>query len=201
VRNQLVAALVLLSTLLFTQESAATDDTPESADRGCAKAMQQPTVELKILLGQVAERSKKRFLVAQGVPAGLVTGPIEENSITYPLLLTILWNNGLAAVAANGAVSIIPVATIRQYPVPTISSDDPGIPDDEWVSELVRLQFSSAAQLVPILRPLLPQYGHLAAYSEQNALLVVDRYGNVKRIIALARSLDKPSSNAPPRQP
>lgn len=95
----------------------------------------------------------------------------------------------------------LPVATIRQYPVPTISSDDPGIPDDEWVSELVRLQSTSAAQLVPILRPLLPQYGHLAAYPEQNALLVVDRYGNVKRIIALVRSLDKPAASAPTRQP
>jgi general secretion pathway protein D len=200
VRKQVIAASVLLSTFFFTQTSTALDDTPESADRSCAKAM-QPTVELKSLLDEVAERSKKRFLIAQGVPVGVVTGSIEQRSITYPLLLTILWNNGLAAVPANGVISVIPVATIRQYPVPTISSDDPGIPDDEWVSELVRLQFSSAAQLVPILRPLLPQYGHLAAYPEQNALLVVDRYGNVKRIIALVRSLDKPAASAPTRQP
>jgi len=47
-----------------------------------------------------------------------------------------------------------------------------------------------AAQLVPILRPLLPQYAHLAALPYENTLLIVDRYANVKRIEAIVKALD-----------
>jgi len=61
------------------------------------------------------------------------------------------------------------------------------------VTHQVRLQPVPAAQLVPILRPLLPQAAHLAALPDQNALLIVDRFGNVKRVVALVRELDKPS--------
>ena len=42
----------------------------------------------------------------------------------------------------------------------------------------------SAAQLVPILRPLIPQYGHLAAYPASNILIISDRASNVNRIDA-----------------
>jgi general secretion pathway protein D len=49
----------------------------------------------------------------------------------------------------------------------------------------------SAPQVVPILRPLLPQYAHLAALPEQNVLVIVDRYANVKRLTEIVLALDK----------
>jgi general secretion pathway protein D len=192
-------ALVLLATALLAHDATAADD-PTDARGHCATSA-LPTVELQALLQYVAEHSKKRFLVARDVPGSVVLGTIDQKSVTFPLLLTILRNNGLATVEEAGVVSVVPDANIRQYPIPVISADDSSNPEDQWVSELIRPKFIGAAQLVPILRPLLPQYAHLAAYPDQNALLIIDRYGNLKRIATLVRGLDKPPASSPPKQP
>jgi type II secretory pathway component GspD/PulD (secretin) len=46
------------------------------------------------------------------------------------------------------------------------------------------------AQLVPILRPMMPQYGHMAALVDRNALILVDRTANVRRLVELIRILE-----------
>jgi type II secretory pathway component GspD/PulD (secretin) len=60
--------------------------------------------------------------------------------------------------------------------------------------DVVRVMFTvknvPAAQLVPILRPLLPQMGHLVALPCTNMLMIVDTLGNVQRIEKLVQSLD-----------
>jgi len=48
----------------------------------------------------------------------------------------------------------------------------------------------SELQLVPILRPLLPQFAQLAAYPCTNSLLISDHFENVKRIEAIVKALD-----------
>ena len=49
----------------------------------------------------------------------------------------------------------------------------------------------SAAQLVPLLRPLVPQRGHLAAYPNGNILIISDRASNVSRIMKIIERMDE----------
>jgi general secretion pathway protein D len=114
--------------------------------------------------------------------------------VKYPVFLTILRNNGLAAVVSDNVVSIIPDILVRFSAPRTITSLQQDIPADEWVSFLHRPQHASAPQLVPILRPLMPQAAHLAAFPEQNALIIVDRFANVQRIVQIIEQLDRPSA-------
>jgi type II secretory pathway component GspD/PulD (secretin) len=55
---------------------------------------------------------------------------------------------------------------------------------------VVPLKGIGAAQLVPILRPLLPSYGHLAALPDRNALLIVDRSANVRRLVEIIKTFE-----------
>jgi general secretion pathway protein D len=71
-------------------------------------------------------------------------------------------------------------------------ADDASIAADEWVTRVLTTTNVEAAQLVPILRPLLPQSAHLAAHATTNQLIVVDRYANVRRITEIVRTLDRP---------
>ena len=81
----------------------------------------------------------------------------------YEAFLAILQVHGFVAVPAGNVIKIIPDANARQVP-----GDD--LPErvssssDEIVTQVIAVKNVSAAQLVPILRPLIPQYGHLAAY-------------------------------------
>lgn len=44
---------------------------------------------------------------------------------------------------------------------------------------------------MPILRPLIPQYGHLAAYPTSNILIISDRASNVNRMVRIIQRVDQ----------
>ncbi|EQD31098.1 general secretion pathway protein D, partial [mine drainage metagenome] len=48
----------------------------------------------------------------------------------------------------------------------------------------------SAAELVPILRPMIPEWGHLAAYPPSNILIISDRASNVHRMMRIIHRID-----------
>ncbi|TLY74358.1 MAG: type II secretion system protein GspD [Gammaproteobacteria bacterium] len=68
---------------------------------------------------------------------------------------------------------------------------------DEIVTQVIDVKNVSAAQLVPILRPMIPQYGHLAAYPSSNILIISDRAGNVNRMMRIIRRIDQVANQDP----
>jgi general secretion pathway protein D len=149
-----------------------------------------PTVALSDVLERVARNSNKQFLVDFRTPQQIFLAGAKLEDVNYPLLLSILRNNGLAAATIDGRVNIMPDANIRAYPVPVVNRDDAKIPDEEVVQRVITTSNIEAPQIVPILRPLMPQAAHLAAVPP-NKLVVVDRYANVKRISELVKELDR----------
>jgi len=134
------------------------------------------------------------FIIDPRVNASVeYAGDTLTENITYATLLAILRIHGYVAVEIGGVVSIVLDANARTMPTRILQSDDPSVSDHEVVSRVISLS-ADAAGLVPILRPLVPQYGHLAAFG--NSLIVVDRYDNVRRLTELAHSLSGQSSTA-----
>jgi general secretion pathway protein D len=121
----------------------------------------------------------------------------EPTSIDYPALLLVLHVHGFAAVEDGGYVHVIPDANIRQYPVPLATGKE-SYAEGEYVNRLIPLKSAAAAQLVPILRPLLQQAAHLVALPCKNTLLIVDTFASVKRIEQIARALDVGEPLTPP---
>jgi general secretion pathway protein D len=166
-----------------------------------SKAAPRPenAVPIDRLIATVAKKTGKKFVLDPRVHADVVLLGQEPSQITYPQLLTVLEVYGYVAVDDGGYVRILPDANARQEPIPTITSKDTR-PASECVTQIIPLKYASAAQLVPILRPMLPQYAHLAAVFPENALLIVDRFANLRRIEALVRSLDTPDNQPPPKK-
>jgi general secretion pathway protein D len=155
-----------------------------------------PRVPTRELLDRLVGSPRKSVLMERDGFTFLVTGTLDRGPISYSTFLTILRLNGLTAVVTESAVVIVPDVSIRQQAIPTITTLNEKLPDDQWVSFLMRVQHVSAAQLVPILRPMMPQSGHMAAFPEQNTLLFVDRFSNVRRLAGLVKSLDSPVQKA-----
>ncbi|MGH8319271.1 MAG: type II secretion system secretin GspD [Steroidobacteraceae bacterium] len=109
----------------------------------------------------------------------------------YQAFLSILAVYGFIAVpAGNNVVKIVPDADARQMP----SSDLPATvssSSDEIVTQVIPVKNVSAAELVPILRPMIPQYGDLAAYPPSNILIISDRASNVHRMMAIIERIDR----------
>ena len=104
----------------------------------------------------------------------------------YQAFLSALQIHGFAAIEAGDVVNIIPDATARQSP-----GAEPGGEGAEYVTRAIQLENVGAAQLVPILRPLIAQVGHLAAHPGSNILIIADRAANVDRTIRIVRRIDQ----------
>jgi len=151
-----------------------------------------PMAELLPLLQRVERASGKRFIVDRRLGSRIYLGPVDPNDVTYPELLAILRINGFAAFESEGYVNIVPDANIRFHETRIVQTDDASIPAEEFVTRVLAPKNIQATMLVPILRPLMPQSAHLAAHSDSNQLILMDRYANVQRITAIVRSLDVP---------
>jgi len=109
----------------------------------------------------------------------------------YEAFLSILQVYGFIAVpAGNNVIKILPDANARTIPAVDLPSrENPN--SDEIETQVVAVRNVSAAQLVPILRPMVPQYGHLAAYPAGNVLIITDHASNVDRMIRIVRRIDQ----------
>ncbi len=147
-------------------------------------------------LGQVVEAvsqvTGKNFIIDPRVKAQvtmLSSTPMTPDAF-YEAFLAILQVHGFVAVHAGAVYKIIPDANARTMPGVDLPDTVNG-GSDEVVTQVVALRSVSAAQLVPILRPLIPQYGHLAAYTASNILIISDRANNVSRMMRIIDRIDR----------
>ncbi len=153
-------------------------------------------VNIRSLVEIVAEATGKNFIIDARVKGNKVTvissKPMNKNEV-YQVFLSVLQVNGYAAVEVGNIIKIVPDVSAKQGPVSISSPGSPGI-GDEMVTRVIAVQNVPAAQMVPILRPLIPQQGHLAAYTSSNMLIISDRAANIDRLVRIVQRIDKPDS-------
>jgi general secretion pathway protein D len=108
----------------------------------------------------------------------------------YEAFLALLQVHGFAAVPSGQVVKIVPDANMRTMPGNDLAPDVSAT-SDELVTQVVSVNNVSAAQLVAILRPLMQQNAHLAAYPASNTLILSDRANNVNRMLRIIRRIDQ----------
>ena len=108
----------------------------------------------------------------------------------YDLFLSILDVQGYTAVRSGQVIRIIPSKDARSAPVPLMEDRD-RTDNDEYVTQVIRLDNISAAKLIPVLRPLVPQQAHMAAYAPSNAIILSDIRSNIGRIVDIIERMDR----------
>lgn len=152
--------------------------------------------DIHALISTVSEHTGKNFIVDPRVKGKITVisgGPLDSDEL-YEVFLSILNVNGFAAVPSGSVVKIVPQVQAKTGGVPLSKTTDPGV-GDSLVTRVVPVSNVTAAQLVPILRPLIPQYGHLAAAPSSNVLIISDSAGNVDRIVNIINRIDVADSN------
>jgi general secretion pathway protein D len=152
-------------------------------------ASRDGSVPLTKLIESVAKRTGKTFIVDPRVPGDALLIGGDPAKVDYAELLSVLQVHGIAVVARGDVARVIPDASVRQQPLAYVSGKETH-PDAEYVTKTLTVKNVPAAQLVPLLRPLLPQAGHLVAFPCTNMLMIVDTFGNVQRIEKLVQTLD-----------
>jgi general secretion pathway protein D len=152
--------------------------------------------DISALISTVAEVTDKNFIIdprVKGKVTVISSRPMDSDEV-YQVFLSILKVHGFAAVPSGEVIKIVPDVNAKQDGIPTASEGAPGR-GDEMVTRVVQVDNVAAAQLVPILRPLVPQQGHLAAYPATNVLIISDRANNVERMLTIIRRIDQVSDS------
>jgi general secretion pathway protein D len=152
--------------------------------------------DIRALISTVSKFTGKNFIIDPRVKAKVTV--ISANTLSpeevYEVFLSVLQVHGYAAVPTGSVIKIVPEVNAKQGPLP-LSGGDESYPADELITKIIRLDHVPAAQLVPILRPLVPQQGHLAAYNPTNTLIITDHAGNIKRLLKIIAGVDRPDSD------
>jgi len=147
--------------------------------------------DIRQVIEAVGEVTGKNFILDPRVKAQvtmLSAAPMTPDAF-YEAFLSILSVYGFVAVPAGDIIKILPDANARQ--VPGAENEPGGGRPDDIVTRVIAVQNVAAAQLVPILRPLIPQYGHLAAHPPSNLLIISDRASNVDRMVRIVARIDQ----------
>ena len=180
VKHILLALAVAFGLLMISVRVLAEDVTLNFSD-----------ADLVAVINSVSQITGKNFIIdprVKGKVTVVSSKPLNEEEV-YNVFLSILQVHGFATVPTANAIKIIPDATAKQSSTPFDAASRN--PEDQLITRVLTIKHINAAQLVPILRPLVAQQGHLAAYPATNVLIISDRASNILRIDRIIAEMDK----------
>ena len=183
--------VVLVSFMVMASGAHAEESTMAQALTSAGTATASG-ISLPTLLLEIGGRLHKTFVLDPRATSDKIELlSLRPQDITYPQLLSLLGLYGLVAITDGTTTLIVPNTDVRTAALPLLSSDNLKTLDDEPVTVVIPVKGISAAVLVAILRPMIPQWGHLAAITERNALVMVDRTANIRRVVEIIKTLEE----------
>ena len=151
--------------------------------------------EIEEVIKAVSHITGKNFVVDPRVKGtiNIISATPVAAPLAYDILLSTLRMQGFAAVEAGGVTKILPEADAKLY-VGSVHGSNTG---EKLVTRVFVLKYESAAQLVPVLRPLIPPNNIVVAYPGNNTLVITDYASNMRRLEQIVNAIDQPGKVAP----
>lgn len=153
-------------------------------------------VDIRDVIQEVSRETGKNFIVdprVQGKITMISSTPLSPAAV-YQVFLSSLQVLGYSAIPSGKVIKIIPNAEAAQHISQLASMANPGT-GDEMVVRIISVHNVNAEQLVPILRPLLPQSATISANMASNTIIVGGRATQVERIVEIVHRVDTTNVN------
>jgi len=206
-KSILSASLLCLSLWLTATITWSQSDAPQESDEA------QPVTEkvtltlsdadIRDLIRWANDVTDKNIIIhpnVKGKVSVLAGDPMTPDE-AFQVFLSVLQVHGYAAIPSGNSLKIIPDALAKQASVPiagTGRGSEKASVDLSWangnedvVVRIAKIKNVSALQLINLLRPLVPQVGHLAAYPTTNSIIIADRAANIEKILHIIQRIDQ----------
>ncbi|MBL6688591.1 MAG: type II secretion system secretin GspD [Pseudomonadales bacterium] len=146
--------------------------------------------DIREFVTQVSAITGKSFIIDPRVKGDvtIVSNVTMDEDSVYQLFLSVLQVHGFAAVPAGSAIKIVQTVLAKQSGNPDDFVDD--LMSEELVTRVISVTNAPSEEMVKVLRPLIPQYGHIAALSEPNVLIISDHASNITRLVEIINRVD-----------
>lgn len=153
--------------------------------------------DIRAVIGEVSRVTGKNFLIdprVQGKISIVSTTPMSDKEL-YQVFLSMLQVSGYAAIPSGDVIKIVPNIDAKTLSPDTLSTlKNPPHGDDVMV-QVIPVHYVPAEQLVPVLRPLMPQSSSISAYAPSNMLILSGRANNIKQLAAIIKQVDSSTAN------
>ncbi len=149
--------------------------------------------DIRAFVTQIADITGYSFVIDPRVKGKVtvVSNASMNRDAVYEMFLSVLGVHGFAAIPGQGVIKIVQQNNAKQEALN--ESFMPKIPAEQIVTRVIQVNNANALELVPILRPMVAKYGHLAGVAAANALIISDHVANIQRISKIIDELDSPS--------
>ena len=181
---------VYLSIFIFTFTVCFSVSTQTQSQEPTWKINTAKNIDIHQFINQISSITGKTFVVdpkLRGQVTVISDAPLDKDGV-YELFLSVLRLQNYTAVPSGNLVKIQQSATGKQ--APGLSGDLESLAPEGLVTRVIRAQNVEATELVKILRPLIPQYGHIGAVVKSNILIISDHADNVARLKKLVKEID-----------
>ena len=181
---------VYLSFFIFTVTACFSVSTETQSQEPTWKINTAKNIDIHQFINQISSITGKTFVVdpkLRGQVTVISDAPLDKDGV-YELFLSVLRLQNYTAVPSGNLVKIQQSATGKQ--APGLSGDLESLAPEGLVTRVIRAQNVEATELVKILRPLVPQYGHIGAVVKSNILIISDHADNVARLKKLVKEID-----------
>ena len=146
--------------------------------------------DIQEFVRQVAQITGKTFIIdprLKGDVTVLSNTSMDADSV-YALFLSVLRVHNFTATASGNVVRIQQNALGKQ--TPGVQGNLAKVPPEELVTRVISAQNVASSELLKILRPLIPQYGHIASVDQPNIVIISDHADNIIRLQRIIRQID-----------
>ncbi|HBF63533.1 MAG TPA: type II secretion system protein GspD [Gammaproteobacteria bacterium] len=180
-----------LTTLLLLSMAVWPTQLPMAEDAG-QETWQMATkgANIQEFVAQVARITGKTFIVdpkLKGQVTVISDTPLGKDGV-YALFLSVLRLQNYTAVPSGDVIRIQQSATGKQTPG-VLGRPEAAAPE-ELMTEVIAVQNTASDELLKLLRPLIPQYGHIGSVTNPNVVIISDHADNILRLKKLIREID-----------
>lgn len=152
--------------------------------------------DIRAVITEVSRLTGKNFIIdprVQGKISIVSSTPMSDKEL-YQVFLSILQVSGYAAVPSDDVVKIIPNIDAKVVSSDLLNELKSPPRGDDMLVQVIPVHYVPAEQLVPVLRPLMPQWSNVSAYGPSNMLILSGRANNIKRLADIIKQVDSSSS-------
>ncbi len=190
--------------MTLTVSTAAENTAPQTTDKKAQVATSTTgsrlwnlqDADIISVINEVSLETGKNFVVdprVSGKISLISSKPLKPDQV-YDVFLSVLGLLGYSAIPSGNIVKIVPNMESSEYATRVVDSKNPG-KGDEVVVRIIPLENVAANQVIPTIRPMLPQWSNVSSYTPGNVIILLGRAGNLARIVDVIRKIDQASSS------
>ena len=186
----------LLLALVLTPSALMVPNALRAAE-GAPITLNFKDAEIDSVIGAFGHLLNRTFIIDPRVrgKVSLETPKPVSQSRALEMLQSVLRAQGFAMVESGGLTKVVPEADAKLQAGPVSAGRTGPAGGEQIVTQIFRLNYESASNLVPVLRPLVAPNNTITAYPNNNSLVITDYASNLQRIARIISTLDLPSNN------